>query len=100
MDSTALTQHVQHLEKHFKTVRLRPAHVDLVTSVSWVTTVVDATCDLDLSCALFDAKGKWLETVDFNDIRCGVKRPFVAPAIKSDLSWDGNGGRGSRICGG
>ena len=55
-----------------KTHRLKPGETDLVTSVAWVS--ADDTCDLDLSCALFDKKGRWLETVDFNDTKsnCGA----------------------------
>lgn len=69
--SSIKAEHVAHFQRHHVNVELTPQQFELMTSVAWISG--SQACDLDLSCAMFDAKGKWLETIDFNDTKsnCG-----------------------------
>ena len=49
------------------TLNLLGGEKELTASVSWVS--ADDTCDLDLSCCLFDAKGHVMEQIDFNNVK-------------------------------
>ena len=70
------------------TLNLLGGEKELTASVSWVS--ADDTCDLDLSCCLFDAKGHVMEQIDFNNVKSDCNSVWsTGDTVGANMEGDG-----------
>ena len=76
-------------EHEVSKLELMPHQKELLASVEWVSSD-GRSCDLDLSCALLDSKGAFMEIIDFNNLRsnCGAVWS-EGDVVGADVDGDG-----------